>query len=354
MALTVLSVAYPFAPVGPDAVGGAEQVLAQLDEGLVRAGHRSIVVACKGSRVVGTHVPVPAMAGLLKDREIEAARARHRRAITAALQQWPVDLVHMHGVDFHTYLPPEGVPVLATLHLPINYYPSEALHPRRPDTWINCVSRSQHATSPRDPQLLAPIENGVAEHFFMSRHAKRRFALLLARICPEKGVHLAMDAAKRAGIPLLIAGEMFPYTAHHRYFVEEVQPRLDRWRRFIGPIGLARKRRLLAAARCLLVPSLVAETSSLVAREALASGTPVVAFARGALGEILDHGQTGFLVRDVPEMAEAITRISAIDSATCRSSGRARLSLDRMMRAYISTYQSLRRSGGYRPALGAA
>ena len=68
----------------------------------------------------------------------------------------------------------------------------------------------------------------------MSRHAKRRFALLLARICPEKGVHLAMDAAKRAGIPLLIAGEMFPYTAHHRYFAEEVEPRLDRWRRFIG------------------------------------------------------------------------------------------------------------------------
>src|SRR5437868_15054987 len=101
MALTVLSVAYPFAPVSPDSVGGAEQVLGQIDHALVRGGHRSIVIACEGSRVAGTLVPVPRETGILQGRTIEEAQARHHRAIMAALERWPVDVVHLHGVDFH-------------------------------------------------------------------------------------------------------------------------------------------------------------------------------------------------------------------------------------------------------------
>jgi glycosyltransferase involved in cell wall biosynthesis len=163
---------------------------------------------------------------------------------------------------------------------------------------------------------------------------------MLARICPEKGVHLAIEAAKRAGVPLLIAGETFPYGEHQRYFREEVEPRLDRWRRFIGPVGMRRKRRLLAAARCVLVPSLVPETSSLVAREALASGTPVIAFARGALTETVEHGRTGFLVHDHVTMADAIQRTMEIDPEQCRAVARARFSLDGMIRQYFALYEA--------------
>src|SRR5437764_9067952 len=186
MALTVLSVAYPFAAVSPDSVGGAEQVLSRLDEALVRAGHRSIVIACEGSRVAGALVSVSHESGDLHERAIEAAHAHHRRAIRTALERWPIDVVHLHGVDFHRYLPQAAVPVLVTLHLPISYYPAAALSPRD-GVWLNCVSRSQHADCPPHRQLLSPIENGVPDHFFASRHAKRDFALILARICPEKG-----------------------------------------------------------------------------------------------------------------------------------------------------------------------
>jgi Glycosyl transferases group 1/Glycosyltransferase Family 4 len=343
MAVTVLSVAYPFAPVGPDSVGGAEQVLSQLDEALVRAGHRSIVVACEGSRVTGTLVCVPRENRTLHAGAIKAAHARQRRVITRALERWPVDVVHLHGVDFHRYPPRTDVPVLVTLHLPISYYPDEALRARS-GVWFNCVSRSQHATCPRNPQLLAPIENGVADCFFTSRHAKRGFALVLTRICPEKGVHIAIAAAERAGVALLIAGEVFPYPAHQQYFHEDIRPRLDRRRRFIGPVGLARKRRLLAAARCLLVPSLVPETSSLAAREALASGTPVIGFRRGALPEIVKDERTGFLVDDELEMAQAIGKVSGLDPATWRRAARERFSLDRMTQQYIDTYQTLSRA----------
>jgi glycosyltransferase involved in cell wall biosynthesis len=176
---------------------------------------------------------------------------------------------------------------------------------------------------------------------FAGRHPKRNFALMLGRICPEKGVHLALDAARLAGISLLIAGEVYDYEAHRRYFEEEVRPRLDRQRRFLGPIGFARKRRLLNAARCVLVPSLAPETSSLVAREAAASGTPVIAFPNGALAETVEHGRTGFLVEDVEAMAAAIRDAGALDPETCRRVARERFRADTMIAAYLDVYARL-------------
>jgi glycosyltransferase involved in cell wall biosynthesis len=274
-----------------------------------------------------------------------AARAAHVRAIADALARWPIDLVHMHGIDFATYLPPPGIPVLATLHIPIAWYGPDALRPARPQTWLNCVSASQHADCGANPRLCGPIENGVPIVLFGGRHARRSFALMLTRICPEKGVHLAIDAAKQAGVALLIGGEVFPYPEHRRYFAEQVASCLDRERRFIGSVDLARKRRLLAAARCLLVASVVPETSSLVAREALASGTPVVAFARGALVETVQHGRTGFLVRDVGEMAQAIGNVRALDPEQCRATARAQFSAQRMTERYFALYDAIRRGG---------
>ncbi len=354
MSLTVLGVAYPLAAVGPDAVGGAEQVLTHLDRALVAAGHRSIVVAQEGSRTSGTLVAVAREPGVLDDNAMARARARHAQAIADALARWPVDLVHLHGIDFHAYLPPPGVPALATLHLPPSWYPEAALRPARPDTWLNCVSRAQHQACPPSPNLLAPIPNGVPVAELRARHAKRRFALMLGRICPEKGVHLAIEAARRAGSALLIAGAVFRYATHARYFAEEVAPRLDRSRRFVGPIGFARKRRLLTAARCLLVPSLAPETSSLVAREALACGTPVVAFPNGALAETVEHGRTGFLVRTVAEMADAIGLAGGLDAEVCRATARARFSLERMTADYLALYERLAaRPGAARRAGGA-
>ncbi|HEY7298796.1 MAG TPA: glycosyltransferase [Xanthobacteraceae bacterium] len=352
MGLTVLSVAYPLAPVSPDCVGGAEQVLSQIDDALVRAGHCSLVVACDGSRVAGRLLAVSRETGSLEGPAIAAAHARHRRVIAAALGRWQVDVVHMHGVDFPHYLPRTAAPVLVTLHLPLSFYPPEVLRPGR-GIWVNCVSQSQHAGCRPHAQLLPPIENGVADHFFVSGHAKRNFALVLARICPEKGVHLAIAAAQRAGVPLLIAGEVFSYPEHQEYFEAEIRPRLDRWRRFIGPIGLARKRRLLAAAHCLLVPSLVPETSSLAAREALASGTAVIGFSRGALAEVVEHGRTGFLVNNEREMADAITRAPTIIPSECRRFAR-RFSLQTMTSKYIETYRALCRPANSSASRGAA
>lgn len=339
--LTILSVAYPLAPVGPDAVGGAEQVLAQIDRALVGAGHRSLVIACEGSEVTGRLIPVPGTAGDLSPERLDDARRRHREAIGRALRHWPVDVVHMHGIDFHHYLPPPGAPVLASLHGPVEWYGPAALRPARPRTWIHAVSQWQHRALRAGPWLLPPIENGVPVEELDLRLTKRRFALMLARIAPEKGIHLALDAARAAGLPLLLGGQVFGYAEHLRYFEQEVRPRLDGRRRLLGPLGFRRKRRFLAAARCVVISSPAGETSSLVAREALAAGTPVVALDRGALGEVIEHGRTGFLVDDLPGMAEAMRAAGGLDPEACRQTARLRFSLDRMVRSYFAVYCAL-------------
>ncbi|MGQ9367764.1 glycosyltransferase [Azospirillum sp. ST 5-10] len=353
MPLTVLSVAYPFNPVGPDAVGGAEQVLAALDAGLVQAGHRSVVVACEGSTVAGTLVAVPRVSGTVDDVMRATVHARVRTAVAQALARFPVDLVHLHGVDFHAYLPPPGVPALVTLHLPLDAYPAAALTPSRPGTHLHGVSRAQVRGAPPGLRLLDPIENGVPLDRLAIRIPKRRFTVGLGRICPEKGFHLAIDAAARAGVQFLLAGEVQPYPEHRRYFREMIEPRLDGTRcRFLGPVAFARKRWMLGAARCLLAPSLIAETGSLVAMEALACGTPVVAFPSGALADVVEPGVTGFLVNDVEEMADAIAEAERIDPDACRAAARARHSLERTVQRYLDLYDGL--TAGPVAAAGAA
>jgi glycosyltransferase involved in cell wall biosynthesis len=349
MALTVLNVAYPLAPVGPDAVGGAEQVLAAIDRALVERGHRSLVVAQEGSRCAGTLLPVPACAGRIDELALARAHAATRRAIAAALGSEMVDVVHLHGVDFDRYLPRCEVPVVATLHLPPEWYAPEAF--QITGVCLVCVSASQRRRCPPGTPFLREVENGVDLDRFAPSRTRRAFALALGRICPEKGFQFALRAARSAGLPLLLAGRVFDYEAHRRHFAEQIAPLLDQRRRFIGPVAATRKRRLLGAARCVVVPSLAPETSSLVAMEALASGAPVVTYGAGALADIVDHGRTGFIARHVDELGEAMLRAVELRPAECRAAAEQRFSARRMTGQYLALYEELSGPGPRAPSL---
>lgn len=339
--LTVLNVAYPLAAAGPDAVGGAEQVLSLVETAVARAGHTSLVVAAEGSNVAGTLIATPLPRGALTDEVRVQVQQRHHANLCRALELHRVDVVHLHGVDFHAYLPPAGVPTLITLHLPPSWYPPEIFRLARPDTFLHCVSASQQRACPPAANLLGYVENGVPIAPLRSACASRRYALALGRVCAEKSFHVALDAGRRSGIPVLLGGQVFPYPAHEQYFREQILPRLDGKSRFLGPLGLEQKRRLLTGARCLVSASVAPETSCLVAMEAMACGTPVVAFPSGAVPEIVEHGVTGFLVNSEVEMAEAMLESRRIDPEVCRETARRRFSAERMTAQYLALYREL-------------
>ncbi len=340
MRFTVLSVAYPLVPVSSDTAGGAEQIVSLLDRHIVASGGRSIVMAAEGSRVRGVLIPTPKWDGPIDTQVREWAAREHRRILNQALQG--IDIVHFHGLDFREYLPEADIPCVATLHLPTGWYPQEIFTMRRERMVYVCVSSSQQGGCQPSTVPIRTIQQGIDVDSFAMPPRKRWYALALGRICPEKGFHFAIGAAQRAGAPLVIAGQVFPYQAHQQYFQHEIAPRLRRCVRFVGPVGLGQKRRLLSRAKCVLIPSTVAETSSLVAMEALASGTPVIAFGSGALPEIVEHGRTGFIVHDEAEMAEAIHRTGEIDSEDCRAAARERFSAARMAREYFDLYEQVK------------
>ena len=360
----VLSVGFPFAMVGPRAVGGAEVVLSEIERGLSGLGFRSVVVAREGSTPAGQLYATPVPAGEIDDAVRAQVETAQQANIDRALAEHPIALVHLHGLDFQRYRFPADLPVIVTLHLPPAWYP-EAIWHLPAGYQLICVSETQRAACPESARSqIEVIGNGVP---LPDRTSLRldggRYALMLSRICPEKNLHTGFEAARLAGVSAILGGEVFPYREHLRYFAEEIEPRLTapvrehtpRSRsslpaadaRFLGPVTGHAKVRLLSRAACLLLPSLAPETSSLVAMEALAAGVPVVAVASGAVPEIVEHGRTGLLVSAAGDvaahLATALRQSASLDRLLCRQTAEARFSVEKMLEAYAALYRRLAR-----------
>ena len=339
MSLRVVSVAYPYSPVAPDTVGGAEQVLATIDAELTRQGDCSIVIAHQDSVVQGKLIRTTVPSGAITSDLRRCTLRQHQANLDRVLALYDVDVVHLHGFDFYELVIPPHIPVLVTLHMPLSWYPERIWDSLFTRYHFQCVSHSQRATFPARGCDVYVIENGVGLSSRSAAKTRRNYALALTRVCPEKNVHAALDAGTLAKIPVLVGGAVFPYEEHQRYFREQVEPRLVGGHRFLGRLELWRKARLLREAQCLLVPTLAPETSSLVAMESLAAGTPVVAFPSGALPEIIEDGRTGFLVTSVREMAQAMRHVHELNPANCQAVAEQRFSSKRMLAGYMDFYR---------------
>ena len=346
--LRILYVGYALLPVTDHSCGGAEQMLWTLEREVSAAGHSTTVAATTESKVSGMLYPTgaPGTGSLQSAQQYEAVH--HSRVLelikVRKMIGRPFHLVHDKSGSFFANARKLDVPVLATLHLPQYFYPRHLFSHLPPNLYFNCVSASQQKNFAAVPNVLGSIPNGICLERFPLQVSKADYLLWMGRICEEKGAHIALDVAEVLGIPIVIAGQVYPFSYHQRYFDREIAPRLERMgdrATFVRSPSFEKKLELLRRARVLLVPSLVDETSSLVSMEAAACGTPVVAFRRGALPEIVQPGVNGFLVNTPEEMALAIEEVSAIDPRHAHDHAHANFSASEMAAAYLKIYEQL-------------
>ena len=335
--LRILYIAYPLLPVSDASAGGAEQMLWTLEREMHRRGHQTTVAACAGSSVSGRLFETgdaPRQPDTYEDRNRE-----HREAILNLLERESFDLIHDESGSFFGSVDDLSFPLLATLHLPRSFYRDVNWNALAGNIQLNCVSRAQAHSFGEVSNFAGWVANGIALERFPLRTAKDDYLLWLGRICEEKAPHLAIQVARRTGRRLILAGQVYPFLYHQEYFAREVAPHLGGPIQFIDSPSFEHKVELLANASALLVPSQVDETSSLVAMEAMACGTPVMAFRRGALPEVVAEGKTGYVVETLDEMAAAVSRLEAIDPGACRAHVEQHFSAIRMADDYAILYQ---------------
>jgi glycosyltransferase involved in cell wall biosynthesis len=351
----ILYVAYPLLTVSEASAGGAEQVLWVLEREMAGRGVHTTVAASAGSTV---SVELFATGEPCRQQDdFERRNREHQEKIVQfvrqrALQGRPFDLVHDHSGSFWQRAAEVDAPVLATLHLPRHFHRPELFDRVPVNVSFNCVSHSQAMSFADLKQMVAVAENGVVLEQFSGRAETRHGLVWLGRICEEKAPHLALDIAERVAMPITVAGQVYPFSYHQQYFEREIVPRLERYHsaKFVQSPPASIKRKLLTEAAALLITSQVDETSSLVAMEAAASGTPVVAFRRGALPEVVRDGVTGFLLNNVEGVVDALGRLPLIDSSTCIRHAAEHFSSTTMADRYEVLYREVLRQGSPVPA----
>jgi glycosyltransferase involved in cell wall biosynthesis len=350
----ILYVAYPLLQVFDESAGGAEQVLWTLEREMTRRGMHTTVAASAGSRVSGklfsTGEPCTQPDDYERrrieheDRVVEFVRRREREGL-------PFDLIHDMSGGFWQRAGEFDTPVLATLHLPRSFYPEGCFYGVPENVKFNCVSDSQARSFDDLDALAGVVPNGIALDFFdpnaesnsAQQQGSRDGLLWLGRICEEKAPHLALEITGKAGLPITIAGQVYPFSYHQQYFGREVFPllRIVPNAELISAPPAELKRCLLRQARALLITSQAEETSSLVAMEAAASGIPVIAFRRGALPDVVREGVTGFLVDGVEHAVAALQQLSTISPAACVQHARENFSAEKMAERYAEFYERL-------------
>lgn len=337
--MRILYIAYPLLPVNDASAGGAEQMLWTLEREMSRRGHETTVAACAGSAVSGKLHPtgtVPTGSDTFELRNRE-----HQHAIRNLLQYVEFDLIHDESGSFFAGASNLWMPLLATLHLPRTFYPGVDWKALGSKMTVNCVSAAQAHTFADVPNLSGWVQNGIAIERFPLQAYKEDYLLWMGRICEEKAPHLAIEVSRQSGRKLILAGQVYPFRYHQEYFAREIEPQLGEQVVFIDSPTFEKKVELLGKAAALLIPSQVEETSSLVAMEAMARGTPVIAFQRGALGEVVVDWRTGFLVEDLFGMTFALDHLHAVRPDVCRQHVERHFSAKRMADDYERLYRRI-------------
>jgi glycosyltransferase involved in cell wall biosynthesis len=235
------------------------------------------------------------------------------------------------------------VPIITTAHGPFTPELSEQYGAMAAaGVSVVAISHSQRSSAPEVP-VAAVIHHGIDTGTIPIGRGEGGYVVFLGRMHPDKGAHRAIAAARAAGWRILLAAKMWE-ADERRYFTERVEPLLGSDAVYIGEVGGRRKLELLGGAHALLNPIRWLEPFGLVMIEALACGTPVLAFAEGAAPEIVEHGRSGFLCNDEEDMASAIGLVADLDRDQCRARVDTCFTTDRMVRDHLDLYSRVLRT----------
>jgi glycosyltransferase involved in cell wall biosynthesis len=344
--MRIVVVAPPWYEIPPRAYGGIEGVCFDLTEGLVSRGHDVTLIGA-GSRNTSAHFVATFRAppSCLANPDRVWYELIHAGKAARAIDVIEPDIVHDHSVAGPLASAGRRCPTVATVHGEVEGGAADFYRSLPPGTSLVALSDNQRSLAP-DLPWVGVVHNGISVERYPYRREKDNFVLFLGRMDAGKGADLAIDAARRAEVPIVLAARCAG-PAEIRYFDERIRPRVGSGATWLGEVDSHRKRDLLSRARCLLAPVRWNEPFGLVLIEALACGTPVVALRRGAVPEIVIDGTTGF-VRSLPEeLPEALSRVGEIDPVACRLDVEHRFSVDSMVRGYERIYERvLERDGG--------
>jgi len=336
--------------VPPQLYGGTERIVSYLTEELVRQGHDVTLFASGDSKTRAQLQTCCPRALRLHDTSLINRDAplllMQERALGAASAQY--DIIHSH-LDFLSFPMSRRAhaPVVTTLHGRLDLPEFQPIFNEYSEMPVVSISNAQRKPLPQ-ANWAGTVYHGIPKNLYSLHERPGSYLAFLGRISPEKCPDHAIEIAKRVGIPLRIAAKVDP--ADQAYFKQKIERLLDHpLVEYVGEINDAEKNDFLGEAAALLCPYDWPEPFGLVLIEAMACGTPVLAYRQGSIPEIIDHGVTGYICDNIGEMAQAVAGLSLIDRARCREIFEQRFTVERMAKDYVAIYENM--AAAHRPRL---
>lgn len=342
-------------PIKPDMTyGGVQRIIDYLDKEYTKQGHESYVVAPKGSSVDGkllTTLKKPFTEIMKEDKrftsvyELVNANLSHFAKVLEHIQKIKPDIIHDHVGRLFPFAKNTKSPLLTTLHGPKDLF-------WEPNFYKEILSNTNFcAISKFQQKDYLPIKakhmvyNGIPTKEFPFSENKENFMFMLSLMWEEKGVHNAIELSKKSEIPLILAGKIRddPTKMGGRdYFESKIKPHVDgKQIKFIGELNDSEKKEIFKKAKVYLHPCSVSESFGMVLVEAMACGTPVIAFNKGAIPEVIEHKKTGFIANSLEEALNFLPKINSISSKNCRQRVKNLFDSKIMAKNYLSIYQKI-------------
>jgi glycosyltransferase involved in cell wall biosynthesis len=325
--------------VPPKTYGGTERVVSALTEELVKRGH-DVTLFASGDSITSARL-VPIYPKNLRELKLDPFKENSIRLMGIGVpfsRQNEFDIIHDHNLPFSA--PTANLaktPVIATLHGPIDPGNQE-LYEAMSNPYLVSISKAQ---IPKNSTMnhITTIYHGFNMQQFPYSNKPLDFLLYVGRIAPKKGLHHAINVTKKLNMKLVIAAKYVQY--HDDYFQNIIKPQLSDKIQWIGEVNEIERNKLMSNARAFLHPACWDEPFGLTMIEALACGTPVIAYKRGSIPEIIKHEKVGFIVNNETEMARAIMKINTIDREACRRYALSKFNVEKMTDEYEIVYRAV-------------